>query len=97
MAYHGTRCRQPAIAHFRRNVNAVRLIHRPSLGHHRLAECSQAGFGCDAVKCCMSEGAYWIETYIAPQLKPDIPSDIFTNRRVEAGSGQYFAEYPDAA
>ena len=45
----------------------------------------------------MSEGAYRIETYIAPQLKPDIPSDIFTNGRIEAGSGQYLAEDPHAA
>src|SRR6202045_1024747 len=85
-------CRQAAVGHFGRNVNAVCFIYCLRLRHQCLAESAQAGLCRDAVECRTSESADRTKTNIPPELEPDIPADILTDHRVEACTGQNLAE-----
>src|SRR5258706_2395206 len=66
-------------------VQSQPLTDGSRLRHHGLADGTRFGIPCDDVDRCVRERADWIEAQVAPQLEPDLVTDVAADGRVEAG------------
>src|SRR3984885_2387244 len=88
---------QPALHHVGRYLHAERLVHRLGLEHHGFAQLPQRGIADDAVQSDAGQHADRIETNIAPQLEPKVPTDIVAYGRVETRLGEHPGKLQHAA
>jgi len=72
-----------AVHHLRGNLNTQALVHRLGLQHHGLAKRAHRRLAGNPIERSARQRADGVETNIAPQLEPDVPTDVVANGRIK--------------